>query len=193
MRCDGFFLQAIQPLEFVNSIEWKCDQYGQVFTTHQVSVEAISECKVLILEENSLEKAFDSYPRLRFVLDGLVGKDVAKKLYAVSDIANMSRVNQQEQKAKNIKRVWEFGRTNSVDAIHTGGKGHVRSQIWIEESNLKNFQTDEQVALVNFELDVPPALERLTHGIPVQIVDKDIMAEAQFLAQQRKYWPSGLL
>ena len=53
--------------------------------------------------------------------------------------------------------------------------------------------SDEQVALVNFELDVPPALEYLPHQIPVQVLDKDVMAEAQFLAQQRKYWPSGFL
>ena len=29
--------------------------------------------------------------------------------------------------------------------------------------------------------------------VAIQVVDKGIMAEAQFLAQQRKYWPSGLL
>ena len=53
--------------------------------------------------------------------------------------------------------------------------------------------TDEQVALVNFELDVPPKMDYLPHRIPVQVVDKEVMAEAQFLAQQRKYWPSGFL
>jgi hypothetical protein len=35
VRCDGFFLQAIQPNEFINSVEWKCHQYGQTFSTHQ--------------------------------------------------------------------------------------------------------------------------------------------------------------
>ena len=55
------------------------------------------------------------------------------------------------------------------------------------------FISDEQVALVNFELDIPPQMEYLPHRIPVQVVEKDVMAEAQFLAQQRKYWPSGFL
>ena len=36
VRCDGIFLQALQPLEFINSIEWKCGQYGQPFSTYQV-------------------------------------------------------------------------------------------------------------------------------------------------------------
>ena len=61
------------------------------------------------------------------------------------------------------------------------------------DSCLDLFFPDEQVALVNFELDVPPGLEYLPHRIPVQIIDKEIMAEAQFLAQQRNYWPSGFL
>ena len=38
VRCDGFFLQAIQPNEFINSVEWKCHQYGQTFSTHQVTL-----------------------------------------------------------------------------------------------------------------------------------------------------------
>ena len=49
------------------------------------------------------------------------------------------------------------------------------------------------MVLVNFELDVPPAMEYLPHQVPVQVLDKDVMAEAQFLAQQRKYWPSGFI
>ena len=64
----------------------------------------------------------------------LVGEDVAKKLYAVSDVVNMSMANQrdnqpsQNQKpgTKNFsemkqKRNLDFRRTASMDAIHTGG------------------------------------------------------------------------
>jgi len=206
VRCDGFFLQAIQPNEFINSVEWKCHQYGQTFTTHQVSIEAVTDCTVLVLNETCLEKAFDSAPKMRFVLDCLVGEDVAKKLYAVSDVVNMSMANQRENQpsqnqkpgTKNFsemkqKRNLDFRRTASMDAIHTGGKGQVRSHQWIKDANLKHFQTDEQVALVNFELDVPPGMDYLPHKVAIQVVDKGIMAEAQFLAQQRKYWPSGLL
>ena len=43
VRCDGFFLQAIQPNEFINSVEWKCHQYGQTFSTHQVRIFMILE------------------------------------------------------------------------------------------------------------------------------------------------------
>lgn len=195
VRCDGFFLQAIQPLEFINSVEWKCAQYGQAVDTHQVTVEAITECSVLVLPAEGLEKAYDAVPDLRFVLDALVGRDIARKLYAVSDIAKMSNHQYQQEpcQQRRGKHILDLRRTISMDAIHTGGKGHVRSGQWIKDANLRQFQADEHVALVNFELDVPPPMEYLPHRVPIQILDKDVMAEAQFLAQQRKYWPSGLL
>ena len=91
-----------------------------------------------------------------------------------------------DQKIQNCKK-------KTLTLLKILGKGQVRSHQWIKDANLKHFQTDEQVALVNFELDVPPGMDYLPHKVAIQVVDKGIMAEAQFLAQQRKYWPSGLL
>jgi hypothetical protein len=45
---------------------------------------------------------------------------------------------------KNL-RVLEFHRTVSMDAIHTGGKGHVRSHQWLKESNLRQFNNGKQL------------------------------------------------
>ena len=42
-------------------------------------------------------------------------------------------------------------------------------------------------------MDVPPTLPYLPHGVPVHTVDRATMAEAHFIAQQRKYWPVGIL
>ena len=71
---------------------------------------------------------------MRFVLDCLVGQDVAKKIYTVFDIVYKTMANQlvnqssQNQKygVKSFsemkqKRVLYFRRTASMDAIHTGG------------------------------------------------------------------------
>ena len=55
------------------------------------------------------------------------------------------------------------------------------------------FKLGEQVMVMNLELDVPPTMDYLPHGTPVHSVDRETMAEAQFLAQQRKYWPSGFI
>ena len=98
----------------------------------------MTDCTVLVLNEACLEKAFDSAPKMRFVLDCLVGEDVAKKLYAVSDVVNMSVANQRENQkpgTKNFsemkqKRNLDFRRTASMDAIHTGG-------IFIEITNME--------------------------------------------------------
>ena len=145
VRCDGIFLQALQPLEFINSIEWKCGQYGQPFSTYQVSIEAITECEVLVFNQDNLEKAFESTPHLQFIIDSLVSRDIAKKLYAVSDISHMgsggANKNQDHQGNKKNLRSLDFRRTVSMDAIHTGGKGNVRSQDWIHQADLRQFQT----------------------------------------------------
>ena len=89
----------------------------------------------------------------RFIIDALTGQDVSRKLYAVSDIANMSAQREKEMNPKGVPdrkthRVLDFRRTASVDAIHTGGKGHVRSGQWIRDANLKHFQTGDQSFLL---------------------------------------------
>ena len=48
--------------------------------------------------------------------------------------------NPQQPGRKNL-RTLDFRRTVSVDAIHTGGKGNVRSQDWIHHADLRQFQT----------------------------------------------------
>ena len=116
----------------------------------QVTVEAITDCLVLQMDEDTLEKNFENAPNLRIVLDSLIGHDVAKKLYAVSDVANMGAQANHEQAyggngastsgSGRPLRVLNFRKTASMDAIHTGGKGHVRSNIWIQDANLKQFQ-----------------------------------------------------
>ena len=76
----------------------------------------------------------------------LLGRDVTRKLYSVSDVTNMgSNSNAQQQNQMNQTpgrplRVLNFRKTTSMDAIHTGSKGHVRSDPWIKDANLKQFQ-----------------------------------------------------
>ena len=55
------------------------------------------------------------------------------------------------------------------------------------------FPASDQVVVVNFDLDIPPSMECMPSMTPVHTMDKEVLAEAQFLAQQRKYWPSGFI
>lgn len=56
-----------------------------------------------------------------------------------------------------------------------------------------SFPASDQVVVVNFDLDIPPSMECMPSMTPVHTMDKEVLAEAQFLAQQRKYWPSGFI
>ena len=150
VRCDGLFLHAIRPNEFIDSVEWKAKEHGQGFPTYQVSIEAVTDCKMLIVDQDDLGKSFDETPSLHFVLDSVVSKDVSQKLYAVSDVTIMCASAQENaQNAGNVGngllpgvnanggkslRVLDFHRTVSMDAIHTGGKGHVRSHQWLKSA-----------------------------------------------------------
>ncbi len=57
----------------------------------------------------------------------------------------------------------------------------------------KSTYVGEQLMVLNYELDVPPSMTYLPHNVPVHKIDRSTMAEAQFIAQQRKYWPAGIL
>ncbi len=157
VRCDGLFLHAVRPNEFVDSLEWKSRQHGQAYEVSQVSIEAVTDCKMLVLDQDNLEKAFDTEPSLHFVLDCLVGKDVSQKLYSVSDVTSMCAAAQENlspalgnllgaggakgasnnsSSGKSL-RVLDFHRTVSCDAIHTGGKGNVRSHQWLKLAGVR--------------------------------------------------------
>ena len=76
-----------------------------------------------------------------------LGRDVTRKLYSVSDVTNMGsnsnaqhQNNQMNQTPGRPLRVLNFRKTASMDAIHTGSKGNVRSDPWIKDANLKQFQ-----------------------------------------------------
>ena len=45
-----------------------------IIKKNQVTIEAITDCTILQIDEESLEKAFDSAPHLRMVLDCLIGE-----------------------------------------------------------------------------------------------------------------------
>ena len=134
----------------------------------------MTDCTVLVLNEACLEKAFDSAPKMRFVLDCLVGEDVAKKLYAVSDVVNMSVANQRENQkpgTKNFsemkqKRNLDFRRTASMDAIHTGGIFiEITNMLYVLDPTLEYYLLIYEVKFENGVTTLVPAVVTyLFHG-----------------------------
>merc|ERR1712045_1051380 len=51
----------------------------------QVTIDATIPCRLLVINRRDVEEAFVQVPGMRMLMDCLVGKDVAKKLYATSD------------------------------------------------------------------------------------------------------------
>jgi len=86
-----------------------------------------------------------------------------------------------------MKLIWRHWIKKEVQII---GK-RINFIIW--PNILVCFSVINQVMVVNIELDIPPTLNCLPHRAPIHTLDKEVLAEAQFLAQQRKYWPSGFI
>ncbi|XP_040567044.1 popeye domain-containing protein 1 [Lepeophtheirus salmonis] len=228
VKYEGIVIHRIKPFEFIDSIEYGSSSMEEmrnklhVKSSHeslesiredddsdfiyQVTVEADEDSTYLHLNTEDLRTLSDD---TRIILNLLVGKDVAQKLYDLSDLVVLSKEKRQSNSTKfhpkqrrprrdrvsGGLRVLDFHRTVSLDAMDTGCKGYVRSIDWINKSERAKKETlgDERVLILNFELDVPPTMEYLPHDVPVNTMDKSTLAEAQFLAQQRKYWPSGFI
>jgi hypothetical protein len=53
-----------------------------------VTIQAEEDCEVLVLEGQHLERVYEVCPKLNLIVDCLVGKDITRKLYCTSDLAN---------------------------------------------------------------------------------------------------------
>ena len=91
-----------------------------------------------------MEAAFAEVPGLRMLMDCLVGKDIAKKLYATSDnVCSIKDGFKLRSSRKNLLgNMLNFRRTASADAINTGAKGWVRSEEWVDATNAKEVIRD---------------------------------------------------
>ena len=91
-----------------------------------------------------MEAAFAEVPGLRMLMDCLVGKDIAKKLYATSDnVCSIKDGLKLRSSRKNLLgNMLNFRRTASADAINTGAKGWVRSEEWVDATNAKEVMRD---------------------------------------------------
>ena len=110
----------------------------------KVTTEATIPCRLLVLNRRDVEAAFQVVPSLKMLLDCLIGKDIAKKLYATSDnVCSIKDGFKLRSSRKNLLgNMLNFRRTASADAINTGAKGWVRSDEWVEATNAKELIRD---------------------------------------------------
>jgi len=174
VKCDEIFLHFVNPFEFVDSVEWRrrrprtSDESSAVTPSlggmismnkerYQVTYDAVSDCTMLRLPAASLARVTEEDEALGFTLDCLIGRDVTRKLYSMSESVGRAAsggqggVGAANERGQTMKKTGEFKwhegprtssliggsdfqRTNSCDAVHTGCKGLVRSQDWIKHS-----------------------------------------------------------
>ncbi|CAB3377214.1 Hypothetical predicted protein [Cloeon dipterum] len=154
VTCDQTYLHFINPQQFVDSPEWEASRVGpnHVF---QVTITAEEESVCLCWSKPKLENVFRLRPLLEVLMVNLIGKDITQKLYAMNEhllsaanavaeqqatMAAAARLKQQELQANlpwHEKRPPStssenmfLARSLSVDAVHTGSRGHVRSLAW---------------------------------------------------------------
>ncbi|CAH2992142.1 unnamed protein product [Chilo suppressalis] len=122
VSCDETHLHFIQPYQFVDSPEWEAnrEQSDDVF---QVTVVAEEVCTCVCWPRMRLERVLRHRPALKVVLDCLIGKDITHKLYSVSEGLGASAGSDPGPPA-------HLTRSASVDAVHEGARGKLRSLAW---------------------------------------------------------------
>ncbi|XP_050682363.1 blood vessel epicardial substance-like [Leptidea sinapis] len=123
VSCDETHLHYIQPYQFVDSPEWEAnrEQSDDVF---QVTVVADEVCTCVCWPRMRLERVLRHRPSLKVVLDCLIGKDITHKLYSVSEGLGMAATTESEGVPTHLTR------SASVDAVHEGTRGRLRSAAW---------------------------------------------------------------
>ena len=54
-----------------------------------MTIQAEEDCEVLVFEGHLLDRVYEVCPKLSLIIDCLVGKDITRKLYCTSDLANI--------------------------------------------------------------------------------------------------------
>ncbi|KAL4710529.1 hypothetical protein ACJJTC_008931, partial [Scirpophaga incertulas] len=129
VSCDETHLHYIQPYQFVDSPEWEAnrEQSDDVF---QVTVVAEDLCTCICWPRMRLERVLRHRPALKVVLDCLIGKDITHKLYSVSEGLGTGAGNERDGPPSHLTR------SASVDAVHEGSRGKLRSLAWRARTNL---------------------------------------------------------
>ncbi|XP_061710526.1 blood vessel epicardial substance-like [Cydia pomonella] len=130
VSCDDTHLHFIQPYQFIDSPEWEAnrEQSDDVF---QVSVVAEEVCTCVCWPRMRLERVLRHRPALKVVLDCLIGKDITHKLYSVSEGLGAGQSDRDAGAA-------HLTRSASVDAVHEGTRGRLRSLAWRTRSTSKS-------------------------------------------------------
>ncbi|KAE8751453.1 hypothetical protein FOCC_FOCC001700, partial [Frankliniella occidentalis] len=125
VSCDGTHLHHINIHQFVDSPEWEAN-HDTSENTFQVTISAEEESVYMCWPRMKLSRVLRHRPQVRIVLDTLIGKDITHKLYSLNEhMHGNDRARARAARSEHWRR--SMARSVSVDAVHTGTRGHVRS------------------------------------------------------------------
>ncbi|VVC96467.1 unnamed protein product, partial [Leptidea sinapis] len=96
---------------------------GEAYAVEDVTP-ADERLSILLKGKMRLERVLRHRPSLKVVLDCLIGKDITHKLYSVSEGLGMAATTESEGVPTHLTR------SASVDAVHEGTRGRLRSAAW---------------------------------------------------------------
>ncbi|XP_042214644.1 blood vessel epicardial substance-like [Homarus americanus] len=140
VTCDSTHLHYILPNQFIDSPEWEacaddlmsCSRCVLTGVCLQVTILAEERSMYLCWTRSRLRHLLHVRPFLRAIIYNLVGKDITTKLYSLNEQLGVGALGSEGVRGVGAQDVWRgvVQRSMSVDNVHTGTKGFVRSLAW---------------------------------------------------------------
>ncbi|XP_035231038.1 blood vessel epicardial substance-like [Stegodyphus dumicola] len=130
VTCEDVLLHYLSPTEFVDSPEWEsCATNSDKH--FQVTLTATEPCQLLCWGRKELLTILANNQFLDVVMYNLIGKDITHKLYSLNEQHRKGALPDKLSLSDSLE-FWRnpLLRSHSVDMVHTGKKGHVRSLFW---------------------------------------------------------------
>ncbi|KFM78102.1 Blood vessel epicardial substance, partial [Stegodyphus mimosarum] len=130
VTCEDVLLHYLSPTEFVDSPEWEsCATNSDKH--FQVTLTATEPCQLLCWGRKELLTILANNQFLDVVMYNLIGKDITHKLYSLNEQHRKDALQDKLSLSDSLD-FWRnpLLRSHSVDMVHTGKKGHVRSLFW---------------------------------------------------------------
>ncbi|XP_076356978.1 popeye domain-containing protein 1-like [Tachypleus tridentatus] len=126
--CKDILLHYLHPNEFIDSPEWEGHSLDSD-KVYQVTLTAVEPCRYICWPRRDLQLFLNIDPFMSVIIHNLIGKDITNKLYSLNEFHQPSEKQATSFSASDWWR-YQIPRSLSVDAVHTGTKGHVRSVSW---------------------------------------------------------------
>ncbi|XP_054714047.1 blood vessel epicardial substance-like [Uloborus diversus] len=133
VTCEDVLLHYLLPTEFVDSPEWESCA-SNTDKHFQVTLSATEPCQLLCWGRKELQTILATNPFLDVVMYNLIGKDITHKLYSLNEQHRKDAAAGEKLSIAESLDFWrnpsDKQRSHSLDTLHTGKRGHVRSVFW---------------------------------------------------------------